>query len=387
MEKELFGMDVTKEYKESRFKWWMVIVALAVVAVAWGGYRAWSIWHIGDDDVQSALLSYGLTDIDEDHFGGRSVRQQVFAGAYRVVQEPDGNDRVVTASFLKLEKFRDAKSRLAKSLQPGAVITVTDEGYANVAKFRLSDLRTDLNIDIEYALGTYRVSAYELTRFMLNRNLYNGYRNIVRTTGRNRYLLSNLGTRIAKPGDPTLKAFAESILDNAQKLSRQKLSPEIRNSAEYKTSLLLLFVTNEIRYAPEQNGEGQVVMRPNEVLMQGRANCAGKIILFASLMEQLGLDYRIVYLEDPWTDVGHVALFVPKGNHPSMAREKTTYPFEYEWHGKRWLIAESTSETFMIGVSQLKDWKYRFNYIQKPSEVNKVWDVRGGQWRILTGDQ
>jgi len=68
---------------------------------------------------------------------------------------------------------------------------------------------------------------------------------------------------------------------------------------------LLDFVTEELDYDPSDAISGiEVLKRPNEVLMTKSSDCSGKVILYASLLEQTNIDYRLVYFD------GHIAVAV-----------------------------------------------------------------------------
>ena len=138
---------------------------------------------------------------------------------------------------------------------------------------------------------------------------------------------------------------------------------------EGKTQKLLDFVTEELKYDySDANSSAEVLKRPNEVLMTGGSDCSGKVILYASLLEQTDVDYRLVYIN------GHITVAV-EGNYGnrnglSFNIGDTTYS-----------IAETTAKGFQTGRSRLsrnleiEDIKY----IQRPGKDSKIYDAKTGK--------
>lgn len=166
------------------------------------------------------------------------------------------------------------------------------------------------------------------------------------------YIIANHAAPISRPGDPVLQRFVERLL------------PAALPTREDSAQALLDFVTTDIHYT--HHGDLEIFMRPSDVLLSGKADCSGKVILYASLLEQIDLPYLLVYLE------GHIAVAVA-GDFP----EDNDMHFDHE--GTRYTLAETTAEGFRIGESELMDkmntWDYR--YLQRPGKTAKLFDL----WR------
>ncbi len=107
--------------------------------------------------------------------------------------------------------------------------------------------------------------------------------------------------------------------------------------------------------------------RPNEVLLTGVSDCSGLTILYASLLEQAGFEYRRGYF------TGHIAVAV-KGNFPTRNKMTITY------NNETFHLAETTVKGFKIGVTELlqKDLTTELRYIQKPGKGSQIIDVKTG---------
>tara|TARA_Y100000034_G_C6891801_1_gene410395 strand:+ start:1105 stop:2223 length:1119 start_codon:yes stop_codon:yes gene_type:complete len=221
--------------------------------------------------------------------------------------------------------------------------------------FKVNELDT---IRILYESSNYSVSMDELQDFMSNKSIYGGYLSI--DTGVDRqgmhHTISNHGAFVAKKGEESLERLVNSIIGSER-------------TKEGKSQRLLDFTTKELEYDHSETNLGvEVLKRPNEVLMSGGSDCSGKVILYASLLEQIDMDYRLVYFDN------HIAVAVSgeyaKRNGLNFSMNDT--PFS---------IAETTAKGFQIGNSRLNvdigiD---EIRYIQKPGENSKIYDAKTGK--------
>jgi len=101
----------------------------------------------------------------------------------------------------------------------------------------------------------------------------------------------------------------------------------------------------------------EVLKRPNEVLMSKSSDCSGKTILFASLLEQIGADYRLTYMEH------HICVWVA-GDFPKKNKAFCTID------DKTFFLAETTAKGYIIGESLLmtKITADDILFVQKPGE-------------------
>jgi transglutaminase-like putative cysteine protease len=210
------------------------------------------------------------------------------------------------------------------------------------------------SVEIKYASATYNVSAQELADYMTDKSVYSGPMRIFSKDRAQRELnvFGNHGAFVAKPNEPSLTRLAGSLTLSGDSLSREG---RIQN--------LLNFVSGEITYDDaEAKFKGEILKRPDETLLTRRGDCSSKTILMASLLEQIGEDYRLVYYID------HITVAVRQGNFKNL----NTLSFSRE--GETWTIAETTVPGFLIGETAIEN-KSIFNniqYVQRPGKTNEV---------------
>ncbi|MBS3121306.1 transglutaminase domain-containing protein [Candidatus Woesearchaeota archaeon] len=248
----------------------------------------------------------------------------------------------------------------------GSVLLLEKYGFRKpghyIFRFPSVDFRVNpsAQISVPYKSATYTFSLKELEDFAENRSIHGGSLRI--NLGKNGNgaieIVHNHGAFVAKKGEPSLERLVTSLVP----------SPI---SNEHTAQRLLDFVTREVKYdQSEVTGGTEVLKRPNEVLMSRGSDCSGKVILYASLLEQAGVDYRLVYYD----------------HHISVAVEwKYSSPngLGLIIDNKLFSIAETTSETgFIIGGSRVKNIDLsssNIQYIQKPGKDSKLQDFRTGK--------
>lgn len=184
-------------------------------------------------------------------------------------------------------------------------------------------------ITIPFQEVTYDPTAEELALFLVNRVLFGGPG--IFTTEVNSVPLEtiNFGTMVTIPGEPSLSRLAHSIVGTETNLEKQ-------------AQKLLDFVTTEIEYDwKEKYLQTQVVKKANEVLMVKSATCASLAVLYASLLEQVDINYRLVYYPN------HLTVFV-EGKFAD-----DDYPHVIEYEKNRYFLAEATIRGFTIGKDYL----------------------------------
>jgi len=228
-------------------------------------------------------------------------------------------------------------------------------------RFPAHSLRVDRtrSLEIPYAMGTYLLTMEELKDFFYNNSLYGGnIRALVEEDKekKKRTYIANYGALVAKPGEPSLKRFARSLTEGA-------------TTKEQKAQILLDFVTTEIAYDQEEaSPHRNILRRPNEVLMAGRSACGGKSVLYASLLEQVGIDYLFLYYID------HISVGV-KGNFENKSG------LALKIFHEPYFLAETTAEGFQIGRSHLRSRLDIENIecIQRPGEESFIYEVKTGE--------
>lgn len=226
--------------------------------------------------------------------------------------------------------------------------------------FPKSDLKVDkkAKLSFKFNTATYTVNLNELTKFVEDKSVYGG--NIVFPSGRTvnglKELIPNFGALVAKKDEKSLERFVGTLV--------RKDEPK-----EVKAQVLLDFVTYNIKYDYEEANSGlEVLKRPNEVLMTRSSVCKGLAVLYASLLEQANVDYKLLYLP------GHVTVAV-EGNYPNANG------LTFDFGGKNYSIAEPTNHNFKIGSTLLK-WKIQVSdieYFQRPSPNSRIYDAKTGR--------
>jgi hypothetical protein len=246
--------------------------------------------------------------------------------------------RMITSSPEKVEFGSEDKSRIHLG---GYSYKGTERLFF---RFPKEDLLIDTTkvIKIDFGKLTYTVSVRELADFSANRTIYGGDIGIGKVGSMK---LANHGALVGIRNEPSLQRLAVQII--GEEKNKEKISQK-----------LLTFVNENIKFNEiEAEGKFEVLKRPNEVLMSGSSDCSGLTILYASLLEQTDIDYRLVYY------VGHITAAV-EGEFPLING------LNFESNGKRFHIAETTTRNFRIGQSKLlRDiGADKIIYVQKPGK-------------------
>lgn len=205
-------------------------------------------------------------------------------------------------------------------------------------------------VTIKYDELFYNISMNELADFADNIMVHGGLKD--KGIENDKYVV-NHGAFVSKPDEPSLLRLCGRIIKNETK-------------KEVIAQLLLDFVTSSIKFsADEAGGEYEVMKRPNEVLMTGNADCSGMTILYASMLEQYGINYLLTYFP------GHIAVSV-EGNFP----KDNFLNFNYE--GRTYTMAETTARGFVIGRTMLlkKDITGEIRFVQKPGSEPVVYSKK-----------
>lgn len=210
------------------------------------------------------------------------------------------------------------------------------------------------SVTVKFSRGiAYTQSILELADFADDSTIYGGNTGV--ETNKDKYM-ANHGAYISVKGEPSLSRLLKLLVNE-------------NDNNETKAQKLLDFVTGEIKFSQlEAQGGYEIMKRPNEVLMTGVSDCSGLTILYASLLEQAGINYRLVYFP------GHIAAAVegnfPNGNNLQIKYENTVYS-----------IAEVTVNRFRIGETVLmnKNVINEITYIQKPGRDSKIISYKTGK--------
>ncbi|MBL7764463.1 MAG: transglutaminase domain-containing protein [Chitinophagaceae bacterium] len=131
-------------------------------------------------------------------------------------------------------------------------------------------------------------------------------------------------------------------------------------TVEDKAQILLDYVTNNIAYSYEDFWyDTEITKRAHEVLYSGEADCSGMSTLLASLYEEAGVPYCLLYFKNHM-NIGVAGKFVPVNR------------YTVDIKGKTWYFAETTTPGFVIGQTRLSNDEiydaYLFYHIPYESE-------------------
>lgn len=235
---------------------------------------------------------------------------------------------------------------------PDESFPVEDSAYACFA-FPRSAFRVDSSRVLERKLGnyTFRLTLSELRDYVSAGTLFNAPAIFLDTAGRRRPLaIANHAAPIALPGTPSLEALAAAIADSLR-------------SPEAQAQQLLDFVTNEIQY--QSHGRHEIFMKPHEVLLTGRSDCSGKVVLYSSLLQQIRRPHLLVYLPE------HICVGLP-----GLYAEENGMYFTHE--GQRYSFAETTLPGYEIGRSETEPPlpPDSIQYLQVPGASTRLYSLR-----------
>jgi transglutaminase-like putative cysteine protease len=283
------------------------------------------------------------------------------------VEKYQPSKRMLLAS-LDSSSFAGSDSLLAICLRPEEITWPTPQpGYLELGpyqirnrerqyfRFPLSNLRVDSSRKVKVSLGAhgYKASLAELSRIFSGEKLYNGPALVQAGVEDGRpVVIANHCATIVPKGEPSLARLVEQVC-----------TPEA--SAEQQTQELLDFVSRQIDYTGDAGME--IFRKPSEVLLSGRADCSGKVVLYASLLAQAELPYLLVYVPR------HICLAVP-GDFPKRNR------MHFEHEGQTYFIAETTLPGFQIGSTllDLPILPEDVEYLQYPGKRTRFYEVATG---------
>jgi hypothetical protein len=372
MSEELF-----ESYSKSRFNFKSVaigLVALVVIVVA--AYAV--VWYLKPVPPSYAeVLAREVRDntvllLDFPTFSGEEFREQVL-GKGRLLRYVKVNDEAFFAypeaeqqefdAFVANNFYDRARLEFARDDGDG-VLRVGDYKIpaSSYAKYffrtNLANIHVDpaLTLTFPYTSATYTLSLEEMNNFLNESTLYGG-KMIARTaerTNRPITIFANHGIMVARPEEPSLKRLTDALLK------------DVAPDREARVQRLVDFVSSEIEYNfIEGFGTRETLKRASETLMTRNGDCSNKTILLASLLEQIGEDYIILYCPQ------HITIAVPQGNYSIDNK------LDFTWSDRSWVIAETTLPGFQIGTTQIAD-KARLQtvrYVQEPKHMQVIFDA------------
>jgi hypothetical protein len=214
-------------------------------------------------------------------------------------------------------------------------------------------------LNFPFKTANYTLNLDEMKGFTDNSKVYGGKLIAEASTTKDqpKIIFANHGIMVAKPNEPSLKRLADDLLKDES----------IGGDREKRIQRLVDFVSNEIEYSyTEAVAPRETLKRADEVLMTRIGDCSNKTILLASLLEQIGEDYVLLYCPQ------HITVAVPQGNYTNENK------LDFVYENKNYLIAESTLPGFQIGKTRVGQFErlINVNYVQSPKQIDLIFDAK-----------
>lgn len=206
--------------------------------------------------------------------------------------------------------------------------------YRTVVQVHASQMVFDPDKALHFGYGrvAYEPRLSELEKYFVERKTVLWFRGLEALPKAGNTVVANHGAYVARPKEPSLVRLCERLVRYGDAKERPQ-----------KIQFLLDFVTNNILYNDtEALADFETLKAPNEVLMTGTSDCSGQTILFASLLEQLGVDYFLGYTSD------HITVYV------AATGFELSNGYEIEVDGVGYTQAECTVKDFQIGRTKLQ---------------------------------
>lgn len=360
--------------RELNAKPWLIGVGalLLLVGAAYGLY--WLSIPKGPDP--EAELAVEIRDtmvymLDYQTFSGEEFRQQLLGRGRlekykKVIDEaiftyPRSSEEeflnFVNDHFWDITKIefgteKDGQLILADYKAPSS------DRFGRLFRTTMSNIKIDhrKTLSFPYSKVTYSPTLEEIKNLTNNSQVFGG-RMITQVPERQfspTIVFANHGIMIAKQGEPSMKRLADEITRDA-------------GTDRYaRIQAIVDFVSNEIEYSfREAFGRRETLKRGSETLMTRTGDCSNKTILLASLLEQIGEEYILLYTPR------HITVAVAQGEFVNSNK------LDFTWDGKPWLIAETTVPGFQVGKSFVTDplLLTGVQYVQNPKNSGVIFDA------------
>ncbi len=219
----------------------------------------------------------------------------------------------------------------------------------------LGNLRVDSDLPLKFpfAYATYAPTVTELHYLTRNEGIYGGLLEATPDVqGYGQATLYNYGTLVAKQGEGSFQRFVGD------------LTREV-SGREQKIQRLADLVSQEIAINPTEIDK-KVFKRANEVLMTGQGAYPAQAVLLASLLEQLPEDYLLIYSK------GFLAVAVKRGRFPAENQ------FQIKYEGATWLLIDTSTPGWRIGLDAPKMKLGTVAYVQRPRQKNVITNLTTG---------
>ncbi|MBP6002200.1 MAG: transglutaminase domain-containing protein [Pyrinomonadaceae bacterium] len=354
-------------------KWLIGAAALVLIAGAAYGLFLWSTpAKVTDDEILAdEVRQTTVLMLDYKTFSGDEFRQQILGKGRleRYVKvndeafftfpqtDPQEFDEFITKYFYDRTKIELGK-KADGVIKLGDYEAPMSPRYGEFFRTNLGNIRIEprQTLNFPYATVNYTLSLEEMRNYANNSQTYGGKLITQAPSRSNRptMIFANHGIMVAKPAEPSLRRLADELLK------------DVTPTREARIQRLVDFVSAEIEYSyTEAVGSRETLKRASETLMTRTGDCSNKTILLASLLEQIGEEYVLLYCPQ------HITVAVPQGGYPNDNK------LDFTWNGKPWVIAETTLPGFQVGVTKVNDFSRltRVEYVQNPKNADVIFDA------------
>lgn len=353
----------------------IAIGAIALVLLCGGAYALF-LYNSPTKMTAEQILAQEIRDntvllLDYSRFTGDEFREQILGKGrletfnrrdndayftYPESEEPEFNE-FIAKYFYHADRLEFAKEKDGR-MELGNYKLSSYAGKTRLFRTKRDNVKiaADQTVTFPYENVNYSASLGELLNLTNNSQVYGG-RMITRAETRRdepQYVFANHGIMVARPSEPSLKRLSDELLKDTDP------------NREARIQRLVDFVSNEIEYSfAEALGGQETLKRPNETLMTRNGDCSNKSILLASLLEQIGEEYILLYCPQ------HITVAVPQGSFVNDNK------LDFTWNQKSWVIAETTVRGFRIGKSKLTepDRLNSVEYVQDPKLPDVIFDA------------
>lgn len=297
-------------------------------------------------DVGRELLLFSLS---REAVGERDARRAVVAESARFIADPT-RIRLAEAAGMRLavDGYEAVRS-------PARHVMFTAD-LGNIV-FKQAD-----ELAFDFGDASYRATPAELESYLRRFSIYGGTLNVPLghyAQGFGSPVLVNLGTMVARSGEPSLTRFVDALVGKTEGVARLQR--------------LVRFVAQDIRLAVGDGAE-RVVKDPASILMTGEASAGGRVSLLASLLEQLSVPYLLVYgPAGAWVAVEPKSLFKP------------TAGSGFAWQGRIYSLIDLRRPDFRLGETPIASTPLAaFYFVQDVAGDGAIADPQSGQVAFVT---
>lgn len=354
----------------------LIAIGAAALILLCGGAYALFLYNSPTKMTAEQILAQDIRDntvmlLDYSRFTGDEFREQILGKGRLETFNRRDNDAYFTYPESEEQEFNDFVAKYFYNPERLEFAKEKD-GRMELGNYRLSyyasDTRlfrtkldnvkipADQSVSFPYKNVNYTASLAELLNLTNNSQVYGGKMMTQASARRDepQYIFANHGIMVARPNEPSLKRLSDELLKDAGE------------NREARIQRLVDFVANEIEYSfAEALGGQETLKRPNETLMTRNGDCSNKSILLASLLEQIGEEYILLYCPQ------HITVAVPQGSFTNENK------LDFTWNQKPWVIAETTVRDFQVGKSKLTepDRLNSVEYVQDPKLPDVIFDA------------